>query len=70
MRVPSFDALKARKKSGLSQTEFWSPIGVKQSTASRYEKGDRGIPVHVQALLVIRYGTAKQHDNMINEICR
>lgn len=70
MRVPSFDAVKARKKSGLNQTDFWGPIGVTQPSASRYESGDRAIPAQVRALLVIRYGTAKQCDNMINEICR
>ena len=39
-----------RNKAKLSQTAFWSPLGVTQSAACRYEQG-RAIPMPVQCLL-------------------
>ena len=51
----SADAVQIRRKLGANQTEFWSPVGVSQSTASRYENG-RDIPEPVQLLLALRYG--------------
>lgn len=44
---------------GMSQALFWSPLGVSQSCASRYETG-RSIPFQTQCLLQIAYGTAKE----------
>lgn len=38
-----------RQKLRLSQSEFWSRIGVTQSTGSRYESG-RDIPLNVAVL--------------------
>lgn len=43
----------------MNQTEFWSRLGVTQSTGSRYESG-RSIPKPLQYLLVIAYGTEEQ----------
>lgn len=39
-----------RRKAKLSQTDFWSPLGVTQSAACRYEQG-RAIPRTVQCIL-------------------
>lgn len=43
-----------REERGLTQTEFWRPLGVKQSVACRYEHG-LSIPRAVRILLVVRY---------------
>lgn len=39
-----------RLERGMTQHEFWSPLGVTQSAGSRYESG-RGIPAPVRELL-------------------
>ena len=39
-----------RKKLGLTQGEFWSPVGVSQSGGSRYESG-RKLPASISTLL-------------------
>ncbi len=41
-----------RKKSGLTQTEFWAAIGVTQSGGSRYESR-RNMPKQVRELFRI-----------------
>lgn len=46
-----------RKKLGLTQAQYWLPVGVTQSGGSRYENG-RDIPKTVQTLLELRYGAA------------
>ena len=46
-----------RKKLGLTQAQYWNPVGVTQSGGSRYENG-REIPQTVQTLLELRYGNA------------
>ena len=48
------DIREIRKKSGLTQTEFWSAIGVTQSGGSRYESGSN-MPVQVNELLRLVY---------------
>lgn len=48
-----------RSKHRLSQTEFWSRIGVTQSGGSRYETG-RDIPLPVQLLVQLAYGTPQE----------
>ena len=53
------DAKVLRTELGLSQSLFWSPIGVTQSCASRYETGRR-IPFQTLCMLQIAYGTDKQ----------
>ena len=50
---------EARGKRYLNQSEFWSKLGVTQSGGSRYESG-RNIPLPVQQLLQIAYGTDAQ----------
>lgn len=52
-----------RHKLGMNQLQFWSPVGVTQSGASRYESG-RNIPRPVQMLLTIAYGTDKQSEHV------
>ena len=39
-----------RLELGLTQAEFWSPVGVSQSGGSRYESG-RKLPTSIDALL-------------------
>ncbi len=39
-----------RNKLGLTQSEFWSPVGVSQSGGSRYETG-RKLPASISTLL-------------------
>ena len=60
-------ALSMRQKTGLNQSRFWSVVGVVQSAGSRYESG-RDIPEPVQMLYLIRYGTAKQSQAMIEKL--
>lgn len=43
-----------RRKRGMNQSAFWTPLGITQSGASRYESG-RTIPKPVQALLRLAY---------------
>lgn len=56
--------LALRKKTGLTQTPFWSRIGLTQSAGSRYESG-RNIPRPVQHLLQLVYGTDKQSAELL-----
>lgn len=53
-----------RRKLGLNQADFWSPVGVTQSGGSRYESG-RAVPETVQILLTVAYGTAKQSSTVV-----
>lgn len=43
----------SRRKLGVNQQTFWSPLGVTQSGGSRYESG-RGLPKPVALLLTLR----------------
>lgn len=47
-------ARELREKLGLTQAEFWRPLGVKQSVGCRYE-AEVQIPQAVRILLVARY---------------
>ena len=67
MKIPRINPTHMRRMRGLTPTEFWEPLGVKQSTASRYEHG-RIPPDSVLALVVLRYGTADQKTNMLEQI--
>ena len=42
-----------RLKKGLKQHELATALGTEQSNISRYEKGERGIPVHIARRLVL-----------------
>lgn len=64
-----FDVRELRHKKGLTQSEFWSPLGVTQSGGSRYESG-RSIPAPVRKLLVIAYGTDKQSAAEVEKVQR
>lgn len=50
-------AQKLRIKLALRQDEFWSRVGVTQSAGSRYETGSRRLPVPLQMLIELAYGT-------------
>jgi transcriptional regulator with XRE-family HTH domain len=43
-------ARELRQRRGMTQDQFWKPLGVTQSAGSRYESG-RGIPASVRELL-------------------
>ncbi len=45
--------VRSLRKEGVSQGEFWEPLGVTQSGGSRYEN-KRNIPKPVQILLYLR----------------
>lgn len=53
-----------RRKHQLNQSAFWSRVGVTQSGGSRYESG-RNIPLPVQVLLQLTYGTSKQSEALL-----
>ena len=48
--VEKIDPREIRRKLGLNQQQFWSKIGVTQSSGSRYESG-RNMPKPVRELL-------------------
>ena len=50
-------AVKIRKDLGMTQRQFWHPLGVSQSVASSYETERNGveIPQSVRTLLVVVY---------------
>lgn len=52
--ITGVQARKERQKRNMNQTEFWTPLGVTQSGASRYESG-RAIPKPTQTLLKLAY---------------
>ena len=47
-----------RRKMNISQSEFWSRIGVTQSGGSRYET-TRKVPKPTQTVIDLAYGTTK-----------
>lgn len=49
------DHVAERNARNLSQTAYWKPLGVTQSSGSRYESGDQKIPDSVQKLAVLAY---------------
>lgn len=53
-KVPAIDHLAERKSRNLSQSQYWNPLGVTQSSGSRYEAGNE-IPLPVQKLAVVAY---------------
>lgn len=65
--ITGLEARAKRKKLNLNQSEFWTPLGITQSGASRYESG-RSIPRPVQVLYVIAYGTEKQAEAAIEKL--
>lgn len=47
--------VQLRKALGLNQSQFWSRLGITQSSGSRYESG-RNVPKPVQLLVDLVYG--------------
>ena len=52
--IPGADITAFRKKNGLNQAAFWSPLGITQSGGSRYEDG-RKVPRAVAVLAHLIY---------------
>ena len=59
-------ARSLREASGLTQTAFWEPLGVKQSVGCRYE-ADVHIPKAVRILLVAHYVSGVRIDAATQE---
>lgn len=51
-----------RVKAGLSQSAFWTPLGVHQAVGCRYENGSVKIPRPVRRLMVLRYVAGMEID--------
>lgn len=52
--INSESAKQLRERLALTQKEFWGPVGVQQSVASRYERGAK-IPLAVRLMIVSAY---------------
>lgn len=61
------DIAKRRNKLGLTQADFWAPVGISQSGGSRYESA-RNFPAPVMLLLQVAYGTEHQARTMVSQI--
>lgn len=59
-------AREIREKAGLTQSQFWKPIGVQQSVGCRYEK-DMPIPQSVRILIVANYVAGVKIDTATSE---
>lgn len=57
-RKPPVAAIDLRRKLGLTQTEFWTPLGLTQSAGSRYENG-RPVPKPIRVLVPFIYDGAQ-----------
>lgn len=51
--VTGRQAAACRRRAGVSQEAFWAPIGITQSTASRYESKEGPLPLLVAAGVTI-----------------
>ena len=54
-KMQPIDHVAERNKRQLSQTAYWQPLGVTQSSGSRYEAGAQKIPAAVQKLAILAY---------------
>ena len=50
---PRLNHLAEREALGLNQSQYWNPLGVTQSSGSRYETG-RKVPKPVEQLAILR----------------
>lgn len=51
----------------MNQSDFWGRVGIGQSAGSRYESG-RNIPIPVQMLLHLAYGTPAQAEKLLDAL--
>jgi transcriptional regulator with XRE-family HTH domain len=65
--VTGQEARKLREKMDMSQTDFWSKLGVSQSASSRYESGRR-VPMPLKTLLMIAYGNENKAVGLFNAL--
>ena len=56
-----------RERAGLNQEDFYKPLGVKQSTGSRYETGRR-VPKQIEMLLPLVYGNKQESDRQLQKL--
>lgn len=65
--VDGTSARMLRMKLGLSQSRFWSPLGVAQSVGARYELKNMKIPAPVRKLIVLRHVAGFEPDTATPE---
>lgn len=56
-----------RKSRGLTQTEFWTRIGITQSAGSRYET-NRRVPAPVNLLLTLVHDSKRNAWKMLSKL--
>ncbi len=61
------DVRAIRHKLGMTQVDFWTPLGVTQSGGSRYESG-RKIPKSVMVLIELTYGTDDEAQMLLSQL--
>jgi len=71
MAIPSISQLIKTARNGRSQAEFARELGVKQSTLSRYEKGDANPKAHVieRCMRLVHWGN-ENHIPTVDELAR
>lgn len=57
------------KQNPVSQTNFWTPLGVTQSAASRYENG-RGVPLPLALLMELRSSAVISDEDLADALAR
>lgn len=70
--IPVYSAATVRalrRRLGLNQQQFWSPIGVTQSGGSRYETS-RTMPSPVRKLVWLMYESALANASVKNDAVR
>lgn len=63
LKLTGAEIKNLRKKLGLNQAAFWSPIGVTQSGGSRYESG-RNIPTPTAMMIHLVYLAKNPADDL------
>ena len=56
-----------RKKTGLTQAQFWNRIGITQACGSQYENGSN-MPAKTQMLFMIVYGSTTRSANLVAKL--
>lgn len=69
MTIPSISQLIKTARNGRSQAEFARELGVRQSTLSRYEKGDANPKAHVieRCMRLVHWGN-ENHIPTVDEL--
>lgn len=69
--VTGRQAAACRRRTGVSQEAFWAPLGITQSTASRYESRPGPLPPLVAAgVTIIASGTPQLRGDFLSVLKR